>query len=205
MQQIAPVVLSGRTVRLVPLRMQHASALFEVAQDQDIWAYMPARPDSSLAAMEASIQQTLAAQQAGRELPFAIVRLEDDRVVGSTRYLDIVPQHRGLEIGWTWLGATARRTSINTECKYLLLGYAFETLGAIRVQLKTDSRNLRSQQAIERLGAIKEGTLRNHIIMPDGYYRHTVYYSIIESEWPQVKARLEARLSQHPQTDRMTD
>lgn len=202
MQQITPVVLSGRVVRLEPLQMSHASALFAIAHDQSIWEYMPARPDKSMAAMEAWIQQTLDAQQAGRELPFAIVRLEDERVIGSTRYLDIMPQHRGVEIGWTWLGTTARRTGINTECKYLLLSYAFETLEAIRVQLKTDSRNLRSQQAIERLGAAKEGTLRNHVIMLDGYYRHSVYYSIIEREWPQVKVGLEAKLLQYPQTDR---
>ena len=103
-----------------------------------------------------------------------------------------MPPDRGLEIGSTWLAPEFRRTRINTECKYLLLRHAFETLGAIRVQFKTDSRNETSQRAIERLGAQKEGVLRNHMIMSDGYYRHSVYYSIIDSEWPTIKTRLEA-------------
>jgi len=104
--------------------------------------------------------------------------------------MNIMPGDRGLEIGSTWLGASARRTGINNECKFLLLQHAFEALGTIRMQLKTDSRNLRSQHAIERIGGIKEGTLRNHMILPDGYYRHSVYFSIIASEWPNVKANL---------------
>jgi RimJ/RimL family protein N-acetyltransferase len=120
---------------------------------------------------------------------------EHNRAIGSTRYLDIQTQNRGLEIGWSWLTPTVQRTGVNTECKYLLLRHAFEQLGMIRVQLKTDSRNLQSQRAIERLGAVKEGTLRNHMILPDGYYRHSVYYSIIESEWPTVKAGLEEKMA----------
>ena len=124
-------------------------------------------------------------------VPFAIRNLATGKICGSTRYMAIAPQDRGLEIGWTWLDASARRTGINTECKYLLLQHAFETLGTIRVQLKTDSRNLRSQNAIERIGGIREGVLRNHMILPDGYYRDSVYFSIIESEWPGVKARLQ--------------
>ncbi len=111
--------------------------------------------------------------------------------MGETRYLTIEPTNRGLEIGWTWLSPEIQRTGVNTECKYLLMRHAFEQLGAIRVQLKTHHNNIRSQRAIERLGAVKEGVLRNHMIMPDGSYRHSVYYSVIESEWPSVKSRLE--------------
>ncbi|HRJ48186.1 MAG TPA: GNAT family protein, partial [Opitutaceae bacterium] len=126
---------------------------------------------------------------------FAVIRRADGRAVGSTSYLDIAPEHRRIEIGWTWLGAEARRTAINTECKYLLLRHAFETLGCGRVQLKTDARNLRSQAAIERIGAKREGVLRRHLVMPDGFVRDTVMFSILAEEWPAVKARLEANLA----------
>jgi RimJ/RimL family protein N-acetyltransferase len=115
-------------------------------------------------------------------------------VAGATRYLNIMPKDRGLEIGGTWYGTEFQRTAINTECKYLLMTHAFETLGAIRVQLKTDSRNERSQKAIERIGAKKEGVLRNHMILPDGYFRHSVFYSVLDTEWPDVKKNLEAMM-----------
>ncbi len=189
-----PLVLQGDVVRLEPLRPDHASALYAVGQDPVIWRYLPTVQPTSLHEMELWVEKALARQAAGNELVFATIALASGRVVGSTRYLDISAQNRGLEIGWTWLGREARRTAINTECKYLLLRYAFETLGAIRVQLKTDSRNTMSQQAIERLGAVKEGVLRNHVIMPDGYFRHSVYYSILDSEWASVKQRLETFL-----------
>jgi N-acetyltransferase len=127
-------------------------------------------------------------------LPFVVTHLESGRIAGATRYLNIMPHDRGLEIGGTWYGVDSQRTAVNTECKYLLLTHAFESLGCIRVQLKTDSRNERSQKAIERIGAKKEGILRNHMILPDGVIRHSVYYSILESEWGDVKKRLEGML-----------
>jgi RimJ/RimL family protein N-acetyltransferase len=176
------------------MEMRHAADLLSAGQDPDIWAYMAARPDHSLEAMQAWISTALHAQALGTELPFVIVHLATNTVVGSTRYMTITPEHRGLEIGWTWLGPAARRTAVNTECKYLLLQHAFEVHGAIRVQLKTHHQNFRSQNAIARLGAVREGVLRNHIIMPDGSYRHSVYFSILASEWPQVKSNLEAKL-----------
>ena len=126
--------------------------------------------------------------------PFAIIDRASGTLVGSTRYYDISQTNRSLEIGSTWLTPRAWRTAVNTECKYLLLKHCFESLGTIRVQLKTDSRNLRSQKAIERLGASKEGILRNHMILPNGYIRDSVYYSIIEQEWPAIKGRLEGML-----------
>jgi RimJ/RimL family protein N-acetyltransferase len=193
--QVKPVVLEGQRVRLEPLQLSHAVALYPVCQDPEIWRYMPYKQPATLSEMEAWIATALDAQERGTEVPFAIIDRNAGHAVGSTRYLNIMPKDRGLEIGWTWLTGAARRTSVNTECKYLLLCHAFETLGAIRVQLKTDSRNVTSQRAIERIGAVKEGILRNHVIMPDGYYRHSVYYSIIESEWPTVKAGLEDKLS----------
>lgn len=193
--QVKPVVLEGQRVRLEPLQLSHAAALYAACQDPEIWRYMPYKQPAALSEMEAWIVLALDAQERGTDVPFAIIDCHVERAVGSTRYLNILPKDRGLEIGWTWLTEAARRTSINTECKYLLLRHACETLGAIRVQLKTDSRNITSQRAIERIGAVKEGILRNHVIMPDGYYRHSVYYSILESEWPTVKAYLEGKLS----------
>jgi RimJ/RimL family protein N-acetyltransferase len=193
--QVRPVILEGQRVRLEPLQLGHAAALYSICQDPEIWRYMPYKQPTALSEMEALIALALDAQERGTEVPFAILDRDSGQALGSTRYLNIMPKDRGLEIGWTWLAGTARRTYVNTECKYLLLRHAFETLGAIRVQLKTDSRNITSQRAIERIGAVKEGVLRNHVIMPDGYYRHSVYYSILESEWPTVKAYLEGKLS----------
>ena len=194
MMIVEPITLTGNVVRLEPLQARHVEGLSEAAQDSAIWSFMPYNPSRSLEAMREWMADALEAQERGKELPFVIVQRETNRVVGSTRYLTIVPRDHGLEIGGTWLAHDVRRTAVNTECKYLLLRHAFETLGAIRVQFKTDSRNLTSQRAIERLGAVKEGVLRNHMILPDGYRRHSVYYSILDSEWAGVKARLEAKL-----------
>jgi RimJ/RimL family protein N-acetyltransferase len=130
----------------------------------------------------------------GTDLPFTVVHLASGRVAGATRYLNIMPKDRGLEIGGTWYGLEFQRTPVNTECKYLLLRHAFEKLGAIRVQLKTDLRNERSQRAMERIGALREGILRNHMILPDGRYRDSVIYSILDTEWVQVKKNLEEKL-----------
>ncbi len=195
MLHVQPVTLVGKLVQLEPLKLEHSAELFILAQDQDIWTWMPTNLSSSPEAMQDYIRLTLHLQEAGTDLPFLIRELASGQALGSTRYLSIEPHHRGLEIGGTWLGPAARRTGVNTECKFLLLRHAFETLGAIRVQFKTDSRNLRSQKAIERIGGVKEGVLRNHMIVQDGYYRDSVYYSIIESEWPQVKANLLAKMA----------
>jgi RimJ/RimL family protein N-acetyltransferase len=192
---VTPVILENHLVRLEPLQLKHTADLYAVSQDPDIWRYLSYKQPTAPYEMEVWVEIALEAQARGTDIPFAIIDRNTQHIVGSTRYLNIVPKDRGLEIGWTWLTQSARRTHVNTACKYLLLLHAFETLGAIRVQFKTDSRNLTSQRAIERIGAVKEGRLRNHVIMPDGYYRHSVYYSIIESEWPAVKANLEARMS----------
>lgn len=192
---LEPVTLEGRIVRLEPLHLHHSNDLYEASQDQRIWAYMPLNPSASLEAMNMLIESALHEQQMGTMLPFAIVDSATGRAFGSTRYLDIRLPDRGLEIGWTWLTPMVQRTGVNTECKYLLLRHAFETLKMIRVQLKTDSRNLKSQQAIERIGGKREGVLRNHMILPNGYIRHSVYYSILDSEWPDVKAALEEKMA----------
>jgi RimJ/RimL family protein N-acetyltransferase len=189
-----PVTLEGRAVRLEKLAAHHAEDLFLAGRDEGIWRYMPCPPPSSVEDVQAFIHEALEEHAAGREIPFAIIDRATSKAVGSTRYLDIQREHSSLEIGWTWLAKAQQRTRANTECKYLLLRHAFEELRAIRVQLKTDSRNLRSQRAIERLGAVREGTLRRQRRLWDGYVRDTVYYSILDSEWPGLKQRLEALL-----------
>jgi N-acetyltransferase len=195
---VQPVTLVGTAVRVEPLDASHAEDLYAAAQDPRIWLYMSADPSVSLAAMMDWIRGALELRATGSQMPFAIVDLKTRRAIGSTRYLEIAPDDRGLEIGWTWLAASAQRTAVNTECKYLLLCHAFEEQGAIRVQLKTDRRNEVSQRAIERLGAVREGVLRKHRIVQHGYQRDSVIYSILDDEWPAVKAGLEARLQRIP-------
>ena len=191
---IEPVTLAGRWVRPEPLAESHAEDLFAVGQTPEVWAYLWRGPLTSLDDTREWIRSAFRDAADGSQLPFAIVNLATGRAVGSTRYLDIARADRRLEIGWTWLGQDFWRTPLNTECKYLLLRHAFETLGCLRVQLKTDSRNTRSQRAIERLGAVREGVLRKHMILSlkENYQRDTVMYSILDAEWPTVKARLEA-------------
>jgi RimJ/RimL family protein N-acetyltransferase len=154
---------------------------------------MPARPLTA-PAMDSWITRALAAQAQGREYPFIVVRAADERIIGSTRYLEVQEDDRTVEIGWTWYSPGDWGGPVNPEAKYLLMRHAFEDWRAIRVALKTDVNNIHSQAAIKKLGARFEGTLRNHRIRPDGSYRDTVMFSIIEAEWPAVKSRLQARL-----------
>lgn len=191
MTLLAPVTLTGLRAQLIPQALDHLDSLLEAGQHPEIWNHMPLQVIPSRERLAQYIETALAEQTAGSCLPFTIVDRESGVFVGSTRLFDIALAHRRGEIGHTWLTPSVWRTRINTECKYLLLGHAFDTLGMIRVQLKTDSRNTRSQTAIERLGAVKEGILRNHVILPDGYVRHSVLYSITDAEWPAIKNRLE--------------
>lgn len=190
-----PVTLQGNWARLEPLSIEHTADLFAVAQDDDIWRYMPAPTPRTESDMRAIIQEALDLQARGLFLPFAIIDLASGKAIGSTRYLDISPHDRHVEIGWTWLGKSYWRTQLNTECKYLLLQHAFETLGCIRVSFKTDLRNERSQRAIERLGATREGIWRRVVIMYNGYQRSSVFYSILDDEWPTIKAGLEQKMN----------
>lgn len=185
-----PVVLYGEHVRLEPLDHAHADQLLEEANSDEIWRYMPIPRPISRADVVGMIDKAWKAASEGLEVPFAIIADQSGRAVGSTRFLDIHRPDRCLEIGWTWLGLSSQRTAINTETKLLLFRHAFEDLGALRIQLKTDGRNERSQRAIERLGATKEGVLRKSRLTWDGVFRDTVYYSVIDTEWPAVKARL---------------
>lgn len=191
---VEPVTLEGRWARLEPIGHEHAADLVVAASDRAIWRYIPADP-SSPEAMKAWIDGSIADREAGTLVRFTIIDRASGRAVGSTSLFDIRPRDRGIEIGWTWLGRDWQRTGINTECKYLLLRHCFATLGAIRVQLKTHRLNFQSRRAIERIGAQFEGILRNHVIMPDGTYRDSAYYSVIESEWPAVKRHLELMMA----------
>ena len=191
--QIAPVTLSGRHVRLEPLALAHADGLSRVGLEPGLWTWVPAAVTTP-AEMEAYVRSALLDQARGVALPFALLEQEGGRVIGSTRYGNIEPAHRRLEIGWTWVATAFQRTAANTEAKLLLLTHAFETLGAHRVELKTDALNQQSRAAILRIGAVEEGTLRRHVVCASGRVRDTVYFSIIDSEGPAVKARLTARL-----------
>ncbi len=192
--EVKPVVLTGKHVRLEPLSEAHVPGLTEIGSGQDFWNFMLYGDIQTEADMRNWVLDIMARGKRGTDLPFAVIHLASGRAAGATRYLNILPRDRGLEIGGTWYGTEFQRTAVNTECKYLLLTHAFETLGCIRVQLKTDLLNVRSQKAIERIGAVREGVLRNHMILPDGRIRHSVFYSIIDSEWEGVKKRLEEML-----------
>ena len=198
--EISPVMLEGQQVRLEPLSPAYAESLIVAAGDGELWnstvTVVPSR-----ATMDAYIASALNAQAQGRELPFVIIQKSSGEVVGSTRFYDIAREDRRAEIGYTWLAASAQRTAVNTEAKLLLLTHAFERWRCIRVGFVTDVLNQQSQAAILRLGAKQEGVLRNHMAMPSGRYRDSVCFSIIEAEWPEVKARLEARLAQKAKAD----
>ncbi len=193
--EVTPVVLTGKHVRLDPMTEEHVPGLADIGVEQTFWDFMLYGNIKSVGDMHNWVLDILSRAKKGTDLPFIAIHLSSGRVAGATRYLNIMPHDRGLEIGGTWYGVDFQRTPVNTECKYLLLRHAFETLGCIRVQLKTDLRNERSQKAIERIGAVKEGVLRNHMILPDGRYRHSVFYSILDTEWPGVKKSLEEILS----------
>jgi RimJ/RimL family protein N-acetyltransferase len=189
---VEPVTLTGEHVVLEPAADRHLPDLLAAAQDEQVWAWLPWRRPNS--------EDELAAILAGERqiaLPFAQVERASGRAVGITTYRDIDPRHRTLEVGGTWLGRPWWRTAINSEAKLLILGHAFESLGANRVAIKTDIRNERSQAAIERLGAKREGVLRHQYIRPDGTLRDTVLYSVIPEEWPAVRAYLRERLTAH--------
>ncbi|MCK7480725.1 MAG: GNAT family N-acetyltransferase [Candidatus Moduliflexus flocculans] len=172
----------------------HIPALAEIGVGQAFWDFMVYGRMETQEDMGGWVREIMGRAERGTDLPFVAVHLASGRVAGATRYLNIMPNDRGLEVGGTWYGTEFQRTAVNTECKYLLLRHAFETLECIRVQLKTDLRNERSQKAIERIGAVKEGVLRNHMILPDGRIRHSVFYSILDTEWPGVKKKLEEML-----------
>jgi N-acetyltransferase len=191
---VAPVTLRGSIVRVEPLALEHAGPLAEVGLDPAVWRWTIARP-RTVDDIRAWIEAALAGQRAAGELPFATVDQATGRAIGSTRFLSIVPEHRRLEIGWTWVAPGWQRRGANQEAKYLQLRHAFEDLGANRVEFKTDSRNEKANPALLSIGASFEGTFRNHMVMPDGPLRHSNYYAVVVEDWPKVKAMLESRIA----------
>jgi RimJ/RimL family protein N-acetyltransferase len=192
---LSPVTLEGTVVRMEPLTLEHVPALSEVGLDPSLWALTSNRIANE-ADMREYVETALAEQKAGTALPFATVERASGRVIGSSRFGNYVEAHKRVEIGWTWISPAWQRTAVNTEAKLLMLTHAFETLGCRRVELKTSSRNAKSRAAMLRIGATEEGTLRQHMINPDGSSRDSVYFSILDGEWPAVKERLDGMLHQ---------
>jgi RimJ/RimL family protein N-acetyltransferase len=191
---VEPVVLEGDRVRLEPLRADHLDDLARVAFDPPLWRWTIMGPQDE-AGLRRWLETALANAAEGIERPFATVDRATGRAIGSSRFLSIVPEHRRLEIGWTWVGTAWQRTGANREAKLLQLTHAFETLDAQRVEFKTHSRNERSRNALAGIGATFEGVFRNHMIMPDGSVRHSAYFSVTSEDWPAVKDRLIAGLA----------
>ena len=188
--KIEPIVLTGNQVRLAPLSRDHVAELAIAGNQENIWNYMRYGAIDSPEKMLSFVEYMLDLQARGTDQPFTVIHLPTGKAIGMTRYIEIDPANRSVEIGGTWYEVAYQRTMVNTETKFLLLQHAFERLGCIRVQFKTDLRNERSQRAIERIGAVREGVLRDHIILPDGTIRSSVFFSILAAEWPAVKQRL---------------
>jgi len=187
---VGPVTLAGRIVRLEPLSLDHVPRLAEVALDPAIWRWTIARPQSE-ADLRDWAETAIRNREAGTEYPFATIEASTGRPIGSSRYMNIVLEHRRLEIGWTWVAPAWQRSGANREAKLLMLTHAFEVLGCRRVEFKTDSNNEPSRTALLGIGATFEGIFRKHMVMPGDGVRHSAWYSVIDDEWPLVKAGLE--------------
>ena len=189
-----PTVLANSVVRLEPMEARHLEGLAAIAGDPAIWAWMGM--DASQPGMiDVLVRQAIGGREAGREMPYVVHLADSGRIVGSSRYINLEPADGGLEIGWTWYARDVWATKVNPACKRLMLGHAFEALGAVRVSFRTDARNQRSHDAILRLGAVKEGVLRKHKKVQHGFIRDTSQFSILAEEWPAVRAGLDARLA----------
>lgn len=191
---IQPVTLEGRHIRLVPMSLDHLEALWPAASPPELWAFTSVKL-RTIEDLREYVEAALADQAKGVALPFCTVERASNEIVGLTRFGNISPENKRVEIGWTFVTPSRQRTVINTEAKYLMFRHAFGTWGCNRVELKTSALNTKSRQAMLRVGAKEEGTLRRHMINSDGTVRDTVYYSVIAEEWPEVKARLEQMLS----------
>ncbi|MBB4636706.1 GNAT family N-acetyltransferase [Longimicrobium terrae] len=195
MMELEPVVLQGAHVRLVPMTMEHVPALWEAGNDPDLWQFTLTQNHSE-DDMRRYVEAALRLQQQGTALPFVTTEAATGRVIGSTRFGNVDTWSRRVEIGWTWIAAPWQRSPINTEAKFLMLRHAFETLGCIRVELKTSALNQKSRRAIARIGGREEGILRKHAVSEDGRIRDTVYFGIVDDEWPDVCARLLAMMAE---------
>jgi RimJ/RimL family protein N-acetyltransferase len=195
--QIEPIVLEGERVRLEPMRRDHLAALTEAGRYDELWEWTRAKATTA-ESMAAYMEAALAEAEAHTALPFVTIDKPSGSVVGSTRFANIDPLDRRVEIGWTWISPQFQRTHVNSEAKYLMLRHAFDVWDCVRVELKTDVLNEKSRAAMRRLGAVEEGVLRRHVLTYSGRFRDTIYYSILDHEWPGVRARLEARLRTAP-------
>jgi RimJ/RimL family protein N-acetyltransferase len=194
--EILTTRLEGSIVTLEPLREEHTEELWEAAQAPEVWSWLVHL--NVRERFDLWMRLTLEAADEGREGPFTTRFRDTGKAIGSTRFLAVRPADRVVEIGWTWLHPSAWRSGANVEAKLLMMRHAFETLGCVRVEFKTDARNERSRAALAALPAQFEGILRNHMIVPDVGQRDSAYFSVIDSEWPDVRANLERRLAQHP-------
>jgi RimJ/RimL family protein N-acetyltransferase len=190
----AAAQLEGRLVVVEPLGPEHEDDLWEAARDPEVWRWLPWHAAADRESFRRWLEDALTRRDAGLDVPFAVIDRRSGKAIGSTRYLALRPEHRGLEIGWTWNAKSAWGTGANTEAKLLLLRHAFETLGCIRVEFKTEARNERSRAALEALPARFEGIFRKHMLVRDGELRDSAYYAITDDEWPAVRANLERRL-----------
>lgn len=197
------IMLTGKHVRLEALSLDHLEALCRIGLDADLWRWTP-QQISTRNQMREYVEIALREREQGVSIPFVIVSLADNAVAGCTRYGNIDTHNKRLEIGWTWIGKQWQRRAVNTETKLLLMTHAFETMNVNRVELKTDALNERSRNAILRIGAKEEGTLRKHIVTDSGRLRDTVYFSVVDDEWKEVKNGLEDRLRKYALTDAAT-
>lgn len=189
-----PVALSGKRVRLEPMTADHLDALSLAGGFEELWKWTVAKADTR-ESIKVYVDQALADAQAGVAIPFVTIDIDADRIIGSTRFGNIDPPNRKVEIGWTWITPAFQRSYVNTEAKYLMLSHAFEVWDCNRVELKTDFLNQKSRNAMLRIGATEEGTLRQNMMCYGGRFRDSIYYSVLATEWPSVKTRLEAFLS----------
>jgi RimJ/RimL family protein N-acetyltransferase len=190
---VEPVVLEGDRVRLEPMQRDHLDALLEAGRYEELWRWTRSNA-TTLETMSAYMDEAFTEAGNGTALPFVTIDKPSQTIVGSTRFANIDHNNRRVEIGWTWISPHFQRTYINSEAKYLMLRHAFDVWDCVRVELKTDVLNEQSRTAMLRLGAIEEGVLRRHVMTYNGRFRDTIYYSILDHEWPAVRARLEARL-----------
>lgn len=191
---VVPIVLAGRRIRLEPMQARHLARLITAGAHEELWRWTNTRADS-VEGMTAYVTEALTAAAAGAALPFVTVDIASGEIIGSTRFASIDHDNRRVEIGWTWITPAFQRSYVNSEAKYLMLCHAFDTWNCIRVELKTDFLNEKSRTAMLRIGATEEGTLRNHIVTYTGRLRDSTYYSVLATEWPEVRARLERLMS----------
>ena len=195
--ELTPCTIIGKTIRLEPLTLDHYEACCEAGLFEGLFRWYP-EPVHSREDMYRFIEKALLHQTQNTALPFATIKLDSGKLIGSTRFGSISHRDRRAEIGWTWITPSEQRTPANTEAKYMMLQHAFETLDCERVELKTHALNLKSRAAILRIGAVQEGILRHHMLTDDGGFRDTVYFSVLKEEWPGVKARLSGMLNRSP-------